>query len=282
MKIGLVTFEQFHGRRNIGSSRIRARWLVKYWDEAELFKIGQKYDAVIYQKAYMVEHAKVFKGVKILDLCDPDWLHWGYRVSEMISEVDAITTSTEVLAEAIRNFTDKPVLCIPDRMDLGVHMGRKFHQGKAEWVVWFGYSTGFDMIKPTLHYLKKFGLNLIVISEKGFMLPGSYQDSIELKNLPWTEDTVNKDILMGDMVINPQSKAGKWKYKSNNKSLTAWALGMPVALDYEDLEKYLDPEVRQKESKMRLLEIKEKWDIKQSIVEYKELINKILETKSNE
>jgi hypothetical protein len=36
----------------------------------------------------------------------------------MLENVDAITTSTEKLAEAIRNFTDKPVFYVPDRMDL--------------------------------------------------------------------------------------------------------------------------------------------------------------------
>ena len=70
MKKGaILTFEQFHGRKNLGSSRIRGHWLIDNWDEVELFKQGKKYDFVIYQKAYFIEHAKIFKGIKILDLC---------------------------------------------------------------------------------------------------------------------------------------------------------------------------------------------------------------------
>ena len=56
MKIGFLTFEQFYGRKDIGSSRIRAQWLVNHWPEAELFKMGEKYDVIIYQKVYWPEN----------------------------------------------------------------------------------------------------------------------------------------------------------------------------------------------------------------------------------
>ena len=278
---GILTFETYLGKRKdwAGSSRIRGSWLAKYWEGAELFKQGRQYDVVIYQKAYWVEHAKQFKGIKILDICDPDWYHWSYQVVEMIQDVDAITTSTEELARSISKFTDKPVVCIPDRMDLEFHKGRKFHTGKAKWAVWFGYSTGFEMLKPALHFLKKNNLGLIVISDTNFILPSSYFDSVELRNLPWKLETVNDDILLGDMVLNPQGKNGKWKYKSNNKTLSAWALGMPVAHTVEEMNKFMDEEERQKESKLRIQEVSEKWEIHRSIDEYKELIEKIKESK---
>jgi len=281
-KVGLLTFEQFQGKgiNWAGSSRIRGRWLVKYWDDAEIFNMGSKYDVVIYQKAYWIDHAKKFTGIKILDLCDPDWMYWQYRVVEMINEVDAVTTSTEALANAIREFTDKPVVCIPDRLDLMFYKERKFHKGPAKWVVWYGYSSNFELLKPVLLFLKKFNLNLIVIADRGFSLPSSVANSIELRNIPWSIDTVNRDILEGDIVVNPFSSAGKWKYKSNNKTITAWALGMPVAHDVEDLEKFIDEEERKKEVKERLQEVQEKYDVRLSVVAYKELIEEIAKKKN--
>lgn len=277
MKIGIFLFEQYHGKRAnwAGSSRIRGNWLAKHWDGAEIFKMGQEYDVIIYQKAYWVEHAKNFKGIKILDMCDPDFMDWGYPIKEMIEECDAVTTSTQALADAIQSFTKKPVICIPDRMDLDFHKGRKYHSGTAKWAVWFGYSTGFEMLKPVCHFLKKFNLNLIVIADQGFVIPSSYRDSIEIKNLPWNVDTINDDILQGDIVLNPQGTRGKWRYKSNNKTLTAWSLGMPVAHDVEALERFIDPEERRKEVDLRLQEIKDKWDVKYSVQGYKDLIDKI-------
>lgn len=273
-RIGLHLFEKHHGRKNIGSSRIRGHWLANNWEEAEIFKMGNDYDVCLYQKSYWVQHAKNFKGIKILDICDPDWLHWSHQFMEMIEEVDAITTSTEELAKSIRNFTDKKVICIPDRLDLSLYKGRKFHAGQAQSVVWFGYSSGFDMVKSTLNFLKKHKLDLIVIADKGFIMPSGYND-INLTNYKWNIDTVNDDIRNGDIVINPQGNNGKWKYKSNNKTLTSWALGMPVATNLDELKKFLDPDERTKEVELRRKELKEKWDIKQSIREYQNLIESI-------
>ena len=116
MKIGILTFEQFHGKMDIGISRIRGHWLAKYWDEAEVWKMGQKYDIMIYQKVYWIEHAKQFNGIKILDLCDPDWKEWSSRIKQMIDLCDAVTTSTYEIAKYIIKLTDKPVWYIPDRL----------------------------------------------------------------------------------------------------------------------------------------------------------------------
>lgn len=273
-RIGILKFEQFRGQKNLGSSKIRGQWLIDRWDEAEEFVQGQKYDAVIYQKAYFVDHAKHFKGVKIFDLCDPDFLHWGYRTKEMIDLCDAVTTSTEALAEAIRAFTDKPVLCIPDRINLDEIKKKKYHKGEAKWVVWFGYSSNFDMLKPVTAVLKKLKLNLMVISDGGFSL-GMGNDTIELKNYPFNWNTIYDDVMEGDIVINPQSTKGKWKYKSNNKSLLAWSLGMPVANDIDELRKFLSEEERRREQVKRYTELKDKWDVKYSVEEYKKLIDSL-------
>jgi len=274
MKVGIITFEKYLGRKNLGSSKIRGEWLCNHWDEAEIFNQAENYDVVIYQKAYWVEHAKLFKGIKILDICDPDFLSWGYRTVEMIEEVDAVTTSTEALAEALRRFTDKPVLCIPDRIDLDTIERTKYHKGEGKTVGWYGYSTGFEMLKPALYFLKKLGLNLTVISDGGFSLPAGYE-SMQLINLPHNWDTIYDDLLDLDIVINPQSKKGRYKYKSNNKTILAWALGLPVANDIDDLKKFKSEEERRKEQVIRLKEVKEKWDVKLSVKEYKEFISSL-------
>lgn len=279
MKIGLLTFEQFHGRKNLGSSRIRGHWLLNHWPEAELFKQGQKYDAVIYQKAYFLEHAKIFNGVKILDICDPDWLHWSYKVKEMIDNVDAITTSTEALAISLKQLTDKPVVCIPDRVDLNEFKNKKVHEEDAKTVAWYGYSDNYDMLKPVVSVLKNNNLDLIVISDGHFQVPGFYQNHITVTNYKWNIKTVDNDIMLADFVVNPQGLNGKWKFKSNNKTLTAWALGMPVARTDIELKKFIKCDERIKEVEKRTKELEEKWDVKLSVQEMKNIIEKCKETK---
>lgn len=279
MKIGILTFEAFHGRKNIGSSKIRAHWLLKYWSEAELFKQGEKYDAVIFQKSYPVEYARAFDGVKIFDTCDPDFLHWSYRTKEMLDAVDGITTSTQALANVYQNFTNKPVICIPDRVNLQEFGPKKEHKGEAKWVAWFGYSHNFSILQPVIPFLKKYNLNLIVISDGMFHIQPPYNGTIQLKNLPFNQNTFINDLMEADFVINPRSSKGKWKFKSENKTVQSWALGLPVAQDLDDLKRFVNEEERRKESLLRIREVEEKWDVKKSIQEYKDFIEKLSKIK---
>lgn len=274
MKIGILTFEQFRGQKNLGSTKIRADWVINKWPEAERFVQGKQYDAVIYQKAYFVEHAKAFKGKKIFDICDPDFMHWGYRTKEMIEEVDVITTSTEELANAFRKFTNKPVICVPDRIDLDTIDKRKYHKGDAQWVAWYGYSHNFDMLKPVVPTLKRLGLDLMVISDGAFAPGTGYQD-VHVRNIKFNWESIQQDLLDADIVVNPQSKQGKWKYKSNNKTVMAWALGLPVSDDIETLKLFINEEERRKEQVKRLIEVKDLWEVSKSVDQYKEILSSL-------
>ena len=51
---------------------------------------------------------------------------------------------------------------------------------------------------------------------------------------------------------------------------------------YEELKLYLTPDKRQAEAEKRLAEVREKWDVKQSVVEWKKLINELCTTKGLE
>lgn len=281
MRIGIVTFEKFHGRKTntIGSSRIRAHNLVKYWPEAEIFKHARKYDVLIFQKAYWPEMAEKFDGIKILDLCDPDFLDFHYDVKRMADLCDAITCSTEILADNVARFVDHPVWVIPDREDINIKE-RKIHAGKAKSAVWFGYSQNYPLLDSAVSTLPKYGLSLIVISNGIYTLPYIVQNKIELVNYKWTWLTADDDIKKGDIVLNPKSTAGIWKYKSNNKTLHAWNLGLPVVQFENEIARFMDAEERKKEVAMRLRELEEKWDIRQSVDEYKNLINDLLSQKT--
>ncbi len=188
--IGICLFEKMMGKRNIGSSRIRGHWYAKYWDRAEVLKMSKKYKIVIFQKSYWTEYAKAFKGIKIFDICDADFLWWHYKTKEMIEECDAVTTSTPALAEAFKKFTNKPVVCIPDRIDFDSHKEKKIHKGKAEWAVWFGYSNNFEMLNGVEKHLHDLGLGLIVISDKNYVTSSNYP--VKILNIKWNIETINE------------------------------------------------------------------------------------------
>lgn len=283
MKGSIYTMEIYENRQknSVGSSRIRGTWLTRYWPEVELFKIGKKYDFCIFQKAYHLDYMRVFPGIKILDLCDPDWLD-GKPIMESIEICDAVTTSTEPLAEYLRTMTDKPVLCIPDRLDLAEHTQTKVHEGPAKKAVWFGYHNNQVLLDPALPTLKRLGLTLTVISDLPYY-PSVKAQNIDdnwvkenVTNIKYDPETANDDIInSGDVVLNPRLEDGRFKYKSNNKTLTAWALGMPVAQDSEELERFLDPEERKREAVIRRKEVEEKWDVRFSVESYKKLLSEL-------
>ena len=270
--IGILTFSQWHGTPNLGSSRIRAEWLVKYWKEAELFQQGAQYDVIIFQKAYWPEYCKEFKGIKILDLCDPDWLG-GVPVKEMICECDAVVTATEELAMEIRKITDIPVVCIPDRVDLEFHSEQKSHRGIAKWVCWFGYSHNSVLLDMVIPSLEKNKLYLKVISDGR----PPYKKAHKNVKYDWENPLFdfNREVTKCDFVIMPPDNRSKGRFKSNNKTITSWALGMPVASNDKDVMRFMDPLEREKEKELRLKEVKENWDVRTSVKEYQDLIKKL-------
>jgi glycosyltransferase involved in cell wall biosynthesis len=284
MKTAIYTFELYHNRKKgtTGSSMIRGSWLLNHWKEAKLFKIAEKYDAIIFQKVYFHPFLDNYKGIKILDMCDPDWLQEGIKVKETIDKCDAVTVSSEELRKFLSKITDKPVVFIPDRVDLNKFKEQKIHKDKAQNVIWFGYSQNQTAVDSALMSIKRLGLKLTVISDMPYhpsiTIEGIDNDWImeNVKNIKYDQETAYKEIIHnGDIVINPKLEEGKFKYKSDNKTVISWALGMPVATNSEELQRFINEDERKKESEKRLLEVKEKYDVKLSVEQYKELINEI-------
>jgi len=282
-KGGIVLFEQMQGESNMGSSRIRGHWLIRAWNEdktidssLEVFQQGAKYDFIIFQKAYWLEYAEKFKGIKILDICDPDWLA-GSCVKRMTDCVDGVTTSSQVLADSLKEIVDKPIKFIPDRQDLEFHPFMKKHEGRAKWVCWFGYSHNAEELYQVTSSLKKLNLKLKVISN--CRPPSKYADENVQYDWKNPDFDFNKEVTKCDIVIMPAHITALGKYKSLNKTYTSWALGMPVANSKDDLERFLDAGERNKEAEKRIKEVREKFDIRLSVKEFSNFIKQLKEKK---
>lgn len=267
MNIAMLTMEQHENRRlnSVGSSRIRGRWMMKYCPEIVPFENGKDYDAVIYQKAYYRQHMEAFKGVKIFDICDPDWLD-GRPIKEVAELVDAFTCPTEALRAFLSQLTYKPVIVIPDRIDPDEHVPlHGEHIGKARSVVWFGYSSNQVVLEQAMVFLKKQLLQLVVISDRNY-----YQADV---NVPYNYETFNEELTKHDIVLMPDYKTNyRHSFKSPNKTLTSWALKMPVAVTPEDILRFMSAEERNKEAEMRYNEIMANHHVKLSGPQYIELV----------
>jgi hypothetical protein len=277
MKISVLTFEKFHGREKgkIGSSIIRGDWLVNNWPEAKLWTNGQKSDVMIYQKVYWKDHMKSFKGKKILDLCDPDWMCDDFLIKEIEPYIDAITCSTDALTNIIKQYVNIPVITIPDRLDFNSFPKEvKHHEKNAEIVCWFGYVHNADqLLNMILPAVSKNKLKLHVIGNRDF-IPLNYY-GVNILNIVWEYTTAYNHIRNCDFVLNPNFMEKNFKFKSNNKTIISWALGNPVAISVEDVEKFIDPNERNKEVLMRQKELHELYDIKLSVNQYVKLIESL-------
>lgn len=290
MKTGFITFEKAGNRpeNSVGSSRIRARWVWKYWDDAEEWTVGKKYDAIIFQKVYWDELMDNFSGIKILDLCDPDWLE-GRDVMKYVDMADAVTTSTQALADYILKFSpNKIVRCIPDRIDLEEHKTVKTeHASKLQQLVWFGYSTNFQYISDILEdskgrdIFKKNGLSLTIYTDTQMDISNKAKESVKFIWKKYEYSRMHEELIKFDAAFFPSSRdttSVRGKYKSNNKLLTCKALGLPIIQEPEDIDKLLSKQSRIDLSNEGIKEVQDKWDVRHSVADYIQLIKDIQAT----
>ena len=196
-------------------------------------------DVIIFQKAYgYIINLKALqlkvRGKKIVfDVCDSEWLIPAYEkdVMEMMRDIaDHITVPTEKMKELVQALVDTPITVIEDTMDMGYHRDWKKDHAEKEvpTLVWFGNRGTFKAFKryipdlETIYKSQKFKVRLISDSiDEGFDM------SIPWELVKWDLNTVNQKIIECDVAINPKLDDKMDYAKSNNKTLTAWACGLP-------------------------------------------------------
>lgn len=278
-EIRFFDYSMFHGKSEaVGSTFLRVDQLIKYWPEATKYKYGENPETLIFQKVFISEDYKFpthFKGKKILDICDPMWLD-GFNIVETCHAMDAITCSTEPLAEYIRQF-HKNVIVVPDRFDLAVLPEPKTHSGKAKTIVWFGYAHNAEALKPAIALIEQHNLNLLIISDDD---PIANRWGIRDKKEYYTfkrydERTIYKDLQKADFAILPDGVRPIDLFKSNNRTIKANLAGLPVAKTPEEVELYMDGKGRQDWFNHNYDSITTEYDVRRSVEQMKGIINEI-------
>ena len=283
MNVRFFLFETFHGKTGIGSSRIRAHNLIKYWDEADVYKFGEKPDVMIYQKVYSTFDYKVplkFPAIRILDICDPDFKDTpDIFLKETMDAMHAVVTPTEDFAKFLQPMTDTPVRVIKDRFDQEEFPPKKVHRGKAKNVVWFGYAHNAGALKAAVASLERRGLGLIVVSDSDPMpyrwASNKKEYEEKYKFVKYTHPEAYKEIQKADICILPQNVRPFEKFKSENKTVISQLLCVPVAKDAEELDKLLDADSRNMYINTVYDKLREEYNCEKSVKEYQELIAEI-------
>lgn len=280
--ISYLHFEQLHGKKNVGSTNLRVHQMIKYWPEAQEYKFGSKPDVLIFQKVYWnVDYylPETYKGgLKILDICDPDWLDNMY-VKRTIDNMDAVVVPSKGLQDFIQQLTDNPVKLIPDRFDMEFVPKLKKHKGKIKQAVWFGYRHNADVLEGAIRTLERMGIGLTIISDDDPLVWRFAQDSDKYrknyKYYKYNEESIYTRLQEADICLLPDGIRPKDIFKSNNKTIKAQLAGLPVAKNIDDLERLMSDIERNKEAEYNYKQAKKAYDVKLSVKEYKELIEEL-------
>ena len=279
MKVRAFTYSRYHGKGDVGSTRLRVHQLMKYWPEYEEYVYGEHVDVMIYQKVYMQDDWKYmyhFNGLQILDICDPDWLE-NQNVKQTIDAVDGVVCPTEPMAEFLRQLTTKPIKVIPDRHDLEGLPKLRQHYGTLKRLVWFGYSHNAELLKEAIRALEKNNLELTVISNEDPFAQRwaseAWEDNYHYQK--FDAETILDDLRGFDAFLNPQGNRPQDRFKSNNRTTLAWLAGLPVVATSQAIGQYWSPEARNTEAKKNYHIAKSEYDVKKSVQEMQDFIKEL-------
>jgi hypothetical protein len=118
------------------------------------------------------------------------------------------------------------------------------------------------------------GLQLRIISH----LPYSEKDCILELNpefIRYDQSAVYGQIKEADILLNPRSDKAFFRYKSNNKSLVGWLLGLPVAVTGEDVIRLMNPDERNRDVSIMQPVVKQEYHIGKSAEQYQAIIYRI-------
>ncbi|TSA39473.1 hypothetical protein D4Q85_01060 [bacterium] len=232
--------------------------MAKHWEGAEVYDASQRfagYDLYVFQKAYLSSTSLQFivraaqwrdegKCRLAFDLCDADFLDWTYknRMLDVLPMFDFCVGATDPITDWLKQYNY--AYTIPDCVDVEAvrAIGTATHTDTVTpFLVWAGYENNQEPLMKLLPIIGRLGWPLEIVTVKSSIPFEEY----------WQRVLTSGDGTPHDILLNPQSDTGKYRYKSDNKTMIAHALGMSVATCEEDLRQLADPAERAKEKPTR-------------------------------
>ena len=204
----------YAGTPKRGSERIRCDWICPHIPAVKWKGEALNYETVIFQK---VPPAPKDGRTQILDMADPIWRTEPLEsMTGMLGRVDAVTVPTEALRADFSQYYDTPAYVVRDGHDFTSY---PTGTGGSRYV-WFGYADNFpDLCRQ----VDEFDLTVVSDRPTGH---GIFRQ--------WDNDAFDI-ICKSQIAILPRHE-----WKSNNKAVSAWAMGLAVARDERDLERFKD------------------------------------------
>lgn len=267
------------------SSRMRGQWIADRLDNAIVASADQPLpdaDVYIWIKGFDLDIIKERKEARhIWDVCDPIWWWHPRECWEMAHTVSTIVASNPALAFDFRSWCGKEPLVIPDRLLLDHYpLKRKHVHADPVRYIWYGAAQnriGLFGVIASLERLAANGVKLqLTICDDNPKDRWGLTDMFPIYHADWSVEKENEIISAHDIALVPPYPGAWGLVKSNNKSLTAWACGLPATdgMDYDSLARLAtETEYRKSEAKAGFDLLKTSYRIEQSVKEWKAIIN---------
>lgn len=233
--------------KHTGSRLWRCEWVARHWPQAQVYDGTQRlrdFGLFVFQKAYLSQTVERLlyqlarlredgKPVRLgFDLCDPDFLSEVYRqrLLSVLPLFDFATAPTLALVEWLAEYL--PAYHVPDGIDpAAVTVRRVFSATLTPTMAWMGYRGNTGALAEMAQTMTRCGLRGDVCAVD--------------RPLPFEQFVAQ--LADYDILLNPRPSQPPYCYKSDNKTLLAWAAGVAVARDGAELEGLLVPEKRRQQ-----------------------------------
>lgn len=304
IKIGFLVLDSTVNNET-ASTRIRVHYVTKYlkckWAVSDTRKDLLECDVVLFQTRWTDQDLLLAKELKerkipiILDITDPEWdtrytqcTAVNFRLETMIKLADCITFSSKKLMEWFNNvYPGNDTVTIIDRIDLDVHNKIRIHKDKDEkTIVWYGSWANLKSLELAREDLEKLGLEINIKLKLIYDKTAKHDikfKNIKVEKIEWTEEKTIEALLDAELAINPKYKNDWRDYKTNNKTVKAWALGVPCIEEdfYSKIKLYLGHTGYRGEEGWKLRkEVEEKYDARLSAEELENLAWNLIENKT--
>lgn len=278
------------------SSRLAAYWPARYipgalahkWEDNKPIPPG--YRMYVWQKNVGLSEMEAIRAAGAKNVfyhCDPSWWWHPGECRQADAIVDAIVCSTVPSAEDYMQFsgrTECPTI-IPDRLELSYYKPRGPHEnprGQPIRFVWYGMSQNRMALFACLANLERLaanGLNItLTLIDDMPQEPLYWTGLFPFIHARWTLENENALICANDIALVPPYPGPWGKLKTNNRTLVAWACGLPAVAgeDYRELyDVATRATLRNEMVATGQQELVQRYDVRQSAGEWMQLLEAI-------
>lgn len=272
-------------------SRMRAYWPARFvpdaavatWDD---IRAGELPDARAYVFQKLVDvglmHSLRSRGALVFwDVCDPAWWFNPADAREAVEATDGVVASCWPLADDFAQWSGRKAHMIPDRLWLEHFTHTRQHEEtRPVRLIWFGSAQNRIALYAAGASLSRLRANghevtlTIFDNAPESSLPGLDRE-LPVYTTPWRLENEAETLAAHDIALLPRYPGPWGAVKSNNRTVTAMAAGLPVAsgVIYEKLWALVcDAQLRRETATEGLRVVRQEWNVEQSAAEWRALI----------